>query len=64
MKRIYEKPSLVMEKFETESILLGASNAFATNGALPNTLEIGGNVIKMSDNQMLESINYSDFKAN
>ncbi|MDD6736479.1 MAG: hypothetical protein PUE13_09260 [Clostridiales bacterium] len=63
MKRIYEKPSLVMEKFETESIL-DLSNTLKTNGALPKTFQIGDNVIKMSDNQMLQSIDYSKFKDN
>ena len=62
MKKVYEKPSLVMEQFETESILEGsgvAQNAF-TN-ILKNGI-IEGTGIKIGDGQILNSIDYSLFK--
>ena len=60
MKRIYEKPSLVMEKFETESILASGNIAFGETVQL----EVNGTLttINLNDNQMLQSIDYSDFK--
>lgn len=62
MKRVYEKPSLAIELFETESILV-TSNVFADATATSGgTLELGNNVtINLATGQVLESIDYKSF---
>ncbi len=62
MKKVYEKPSLVMEQFETESILEGSG---ITQSAFKNLLkngQIGDTGIKIGDGQILNSIDYKLFK--
>ena len=65
MKKVYEKPSLVMEQFETESILEGstmAQNAF--RNIIKEDGTINGTAIKIGSGQVLQSIDYSLFKKN
>lgn len=61
MRKVYEKPSLVVEQFCTEDIL-EVSNAFAEilqNGML----KLSDNMeIKIGDGQVLQSMDYSLFK--
>lgn len=62
MKRVYEKPSLAIELFETESILTASDNVFANQNGSPMIEIAEGSTITLSAGQVLESINYADFK--
>lgn len=65
MKKIYEKPSLKIENFETESILNTSYGAFS-GSVNPETgkasVELEGSAtIQLSQGQILESIDYKTF---
>lgn len=62
MRKVYEKPSLVVEQFCTEDILVvstGAFNKILKNSAL--TLK-DGTEINIGAGQVLQSMDYSLFK--
>ncbi len=59
MKKVYERPSLVMEQFETESILT-TSDVTNTNGK--RSITVAGQEISLGSGQVLQSINWADFK--
>lgn len=61
MKKVYERPSLVMEQFETESILTTSDVTKGTDGK--NVLKLNATqTIELGSGQILQSINWADFK--
>lgn len=59
MKKVYERPSLVMEQFETESIL---TTSDITNTDGKRIIKVSGEEISLGSGQVLQSINWADFK--
>lgn len=60
MKKVYERPSLVMEQFETESILTTSDVTKGTDGK--KSIIVNSQTIELGDGQILQSINWADFK--
>ena len=65
MKKAYEKPSFEVELFGTDEILTGSIGPGAFTNMVKDgqlTLEGSGTVIKITDGNTLNSMDYSAFK--
>lgn len=68
MKKIYEKPTLLMQSFAVDSIMNGTGEEIVAEytqsnlNPLVNMTELpDGGVINLGDNNTLQSINYRSF---
>lgn len=61
MKKYYEKPSVLIEKIEFEDIITTSD----VNEILKNiTITENGNIMTLTDENVLNSIDYTKFKTN
>ncbi len=60
MKKIYKKPTLIIETFVFDSIMTGTGESIESNIS-PLITEISGGSINLGDHNTLQSINYKDF---
>ena len=68
MKKIYERPTLLIQEFAVDRIMSGTGEEATQSDLTPlidgTTLNDGSGTINLGDNNTLQSINYNDFILN